>query len=188
VKGVTNSDGAEAAFDRSSVALVTSNGFAQSNVSTSFSISVGVVAGTGTAMETDYDYHTARHREDLMQAAALGRSAGERAIKRLHPKKKKTAQVPVVFDPRVARTLVQEFAGAINGAAIARGTSFLDKHMGKKVFAQGITIVDDPLIKRGLASEPFDGEGVQGKRRCPIEDGCLPHGCSICAPRSSWGW
>lgn len=173
VKGVTNSDGAEAAFDRSEAVLVTSNGFAQSTASTSFSLSVGVVAGSGTAMETDYDYTVARHAADIRDAATIGRSAGERAVKRLNPAKEKTAQVPVVFEPRVARSLLQEFAGAINGAAVARGSSFLDKYLGKQVFAKGISIIDDPFIRRGLASEPFDGEGVAGKKRALIEDGIL---------------
>ncbi len=173
VKSITNSDGAEAGYERSAVTLLTSNGFSGVFAGTSFSLSVSVVAGKGTGMETDFDYHTARHAEDLLSAAALGKNAGERAVKRLHPKKMGTGNFPVVFEPRVARGLLGCFAGAICGDAVARGTSFLKESLGKPVFARGITIIDDPLVKRGLASEPFDAEGVRGKKRALIEDGVL---------------
>ena len=102
---------------------------------------------------------------DLDAPEKIGTSAGERAVKRLNPRKVTTRKVPVVFDPRVAGSLVGHLSSAINGASIARGTSFLKDKLGEKIFADGITIIDDPLRKRGLRSHPFDAEGVAGKAR-----------------------
>lgn len=173
VKGVTNSEGAEAGWSLSRVHLAASNGFAGSYGVSRHSLSVSVLAGAGTAMETDYDFATGISASDLKDPAALGRSAGERAVRKLNPRKAATAQVPVVYDPRVSNGLVGSLAGAINGAAIARGTSFLKASMGQRVFAEGIAIVDDPLRQRGFRSKPFDGEGLATQRREPIADGVL---------------
>jgi len=173
VTGVTNSEGAEAGWSHARIALAATNGFASGYAVSSHSISAAVLAGTGTAMERDYDFATAVHGGDLAAAAMIGRNAGERAVRRLGARKMKTAQVPVVYDPRVSSGLVRHFAGAINGAAIARGTSFLKDRMGNTVFADGITIVDDPLRRRGLRSKPFDGEGIAAVRRSLIDRGRL---------------
>ncbi len=177
VNGVSNSSGAGAGWGRSGVALVTrpsdDGGFAGSYAGTSCSISCSVLAGDGTAMERDYDYTTARHGRDLEGAAAIGRRAGEKAVRRLHPRKVRSQAVPVVYDPRVSGGLVGHFASAISGTSIARGTSFLKNDMGRAVFAPGISIVDDPHMKRGLRSKPFDGEGVRNGRMMLIDDGRL---------------
>jgi PmbA protein len=124
-------------------------------------------------MERDYDFSSARHGADLERAADVGRRAGEKAVRRLNPRKVNSQSVPVVYDPRVSGGLVGHFAGAISGAAIARGTSFLKKAMGGEVFSRGISIVDDPHMKRGLRSKPFDGEGVKNRRMMLIEEGRL---------------
>ncbi|MBA4209785.1 MAG: modulator protein [Parvibaculum sp.] len=173
VKGVTNSSGAGASHGRSSVTLVTSAGFAGTYAGTSSSFSCSVLAGEGTGMERDYDFSNARHAADLDRAADVGRRAGENAVRRLNPRKVSSQSVPVVYDPRVSGGLVGHFAGAISGAAIARGTSFLKKSMGLPVFARNISIVDDPHMKRGHRSKPFDGEGVKNRRMMLIEDGIL---------------
>ena len=173
VPGVTNSEGAEASWGRSEVALAASNGFRQGYASSQWSTSVSVVAGEGTGMERDYDFTSAVHRADLEDAETLGRRAGEKAVKRLNPRKVETAKVPVVFDPRVANGLVGHLAGAINGASIARGISFLKDKLGDRVFAAGIDIVDDPHRRRGLRSRPFDGEGLANRRCLLVEDGVL---------------
>jgi PmbA protein len=173
VTGVTNSEGAEAGWSLSRVHLAISNGFAGSYGVSRHSLSVSVLAGEGTGMETDYDFATGISAADLTDPAALGRSAGERAVKKLNPRKAKTAQVPVVFDPRIAGGLVGSLAGAVNGAAIARGTSFLKDSMGKQIFAKGISIIDDPLRRRGLRSKPFDGEGLATAKRVVVDDGVL---------------
>jgi PmbA protein len=173
VPGVTNSEGAEAGWGRVDMALIGSNGFSGNFSLTRFGLSVSVIAGEGTEMERDYDYSSTVFGSDLTDAATLGKAAGERAVKRLHPRKVPTAKLPIIFDPRVSNGLVSHFTGAINGGSIARGTSFLKEQMGQKVFADGITIVDDPHRPRGLRSKPFDGEGVANHRRNLIEDGVL---------------
>lgn len=173
VKGVTNSEGAEAGWGRSDIALVASNGFAASYARTSHSLSVSVLAGEGAGMERDYDFTSAVHAGDLKSGAEIGRSAGERAVRRLNPRKGATATLPVVFDPRVSNGFVSGLAGAISGPSVARGTSFLRDKMGAQLFAPGIEIVDDPFLVRGLRSRPFDGEGVAPSRRAVIEDGKL---------------
>jgi PmbA protein len=173
VPGVTNSEGAEAGWSRSVIALAATNGFARSYAHSSHSVSASVLAGEGTAMERDYDYHSTVYRADLRDPAEIGRSAGERAVRRLGARKIKSARVPVVFDKRISGGLLRSLSGAINGAAIARGTSFLKDRMGQQVFAEGIQVIDDPHRPRGLRSKPFDGEGIANARRAVIEDGRL---------------
>lgn len=173
VAGVTNSEGAEAGWSRSRVSLVASNGFAGSYEGSGWSLSVSVLAGEGTGMERDYDFTSAVYGTELRQPEDVGRSAGERAVRRLGPRKVATAKLPVVFDPRVSGGLVGHFAGAVNGQAIARGTSFLKDRMDQPVFAPGVSVIDDPLRPRGLRSRPFDGEGLPARRRALVEDGVL---------------
>lgn len=173
VAGVTNSEGADAGFSRYTVALAASNGFAGQYSRTSHSISATALAGQGTGMERDYDYSSTVFLADLEDAAGIGRRAGEKAVARLNPSRPKTARIPVVYDPRVATSLLGHLTGAINGAAVARGTSFLRDKLGQRVMAAGLTIIDDPTRRRGLRSRPFDGEGMQGIRRNIVEDGIL---------------
>ncbi len=173
VEGVTNSEGAEAGWSRATVALAATNGFARRYATSSQSVAASVLAGEGTAMERDYDFHTAVYGGDLRTAAEIGRNAGERAVKRLGARKVETAQVPVVYDRRVAGGLLRHLAGAIGGPSVARGTSFLKDRLGERVFPKGIDIVDDPHRPRGLRSKPFDAEGVANARRMVVEDGVL---------------
>jgi PmbA protein len=153
--------------------MAASNGFAGTYSGSSHGVSVAVLAGEGTAMERDYDFSSAVHAADLADPEKVGRSAGERAVRRLGARKMPTAQVPVVFDPRVARGLVGHLIGAIAGPAIARGTSFLKDRLGERVFAEGITLIEDPHRARGLRSKPFDGEGIANRRRALVDNGIL---------------
>src|SRR5207302_11120622 len=173
VTGVTNSEGAEAGWGRSSIALAGSNGFAGFYSGSSQGVSASVIAGSGTGMERDYDYASAIHAADLRDPAEIGRSAGERAVKRLSAKKMPTCHCPVVFDPRVARSFISHLLGAISGPSIARGTSFLKDRLGDRIFPEAITIIDDPHRPRGLRSKPFDGEGIANRRRAIIDKGVL---------------
>jgi len=173
VEGVTNSEGAEAGWSRSEIALVTSAGFAGSYQRTSHSLGTSVLAGEGLGMERDYEFSTTVFGEDLEDPAQIGRRAGEKAVKRLNPRKAETGRLPVVFDPRVSRSFLGHLAGAISGPSIARGTSFLKECRDTAVFAAGIRIVDDPHRARGLRSKPFDGEGVANKQTDLVEDGVL---------------
>lgn len=173
VPGVTNSEGAQAGWSLTSVVLAATNGMARAYRRSGFSLSAAVVAGKGTAMERDYDYTSAVHLADLRAAPEIGRAAGERAVRRLNPRRAASAEVTVVFDPRVSSSLLGHLAGAINGASVARGTSFLKDKLGERIFAQGINVVDDPLRRRGLRSKPFDAEGVATGRRNVVDDGRL---------------
>lgn len=173
VKGVEQAEGASAGWGQGGVALATSNGFFGEYKSSSFSTSVSALAGTGLKMERDYDYSSAHHFNDLMSPNEIGKSAGERAIKRLGPKKVETTEVPIIFSPRVSNTLLGHLSGAINGRAIARGTSFLVDQLEKNIFKEGINIKDDPTQVKGLGSKPFDGEGIETRPHTFIENGLL---------------
>jgi PmbA protein len=173
VKGVSKSGGASASAGMGGMVLVTSHGFSGSYLGSRHSVSMQAIAGEGTGMETDYDFSSALHATDLDNPEKIGRTAGEKAVARLNPRKVSTRKVPVVFDWSIAGSIVGHLVGAINGSAIARKTSFLRDKMGERLFAAGINIIDDPLRKRGLRSRPFDAEGVAGKRMALIEDGVL---------------
>lgn len=173
VTGITNSEGAGAGWGSSTTALATSDGFAGSYTSTSFSVSCAVIGGEGETMERDYASHTARHLEDLEAPADIGTRAGERTIGRLNARKMKSCKTNVVYHPRVSSSLLGHLAGAITGASIARGTSFLREEMGQKIMSDSITICDDPLRQRGLRSAAFDGEGVVTQSFNPVVDGVL---------------
>lgn len=174
VKGITNSEGADASWGISTVTLVASNGFEHSYRTSGSSLSVSVIAGQGSdGMERDYDWSSAVWLSDLADPRSVGRKAGERAVRRLGARKVKTCKVPVVFESRVARGLVGTLCGAINGASVARGTSFLKDCLGKAVFAPGIQITEDPHRPRGLRSRPVDAEGLPTVRRSLVDDGIL---------------
>ena len=173
VPGVTNSEGASADWGRIEALIVTSAGFAGRSLRTSHSISATVLAGSGTAMQRDYEGHSAVHAADLDAPETVGRLAGERAVRRLNPTRPRTAKLPVLFDPRVAGSLVGHLSGAINGASVARGTTFLKDAMGTRIMPAGIMIHDDPRRRRGLRSRVFDGEGVPTRKLALVEDGVL---------------
>ena len=173
VKGVAKSGGASASAGIGGMVLVTSHGFRGAYLGSRHGISMTAIAGEGTGMERDYDYSSSLHAADLDSPEKIGRTAGERAVERLNPRKVSTRKVPVVFDPRISGSLVSHLASAANGASVARKTSFLRDKMGAKLFDDGIRIVDDPLRKRGLRSHPFDGEGVAHRRLALVDDGVL---------------
>lgn len=176
VTGVTNSSGAGASAGMGGLVLVTSHGFSGSYMATRFGRSVSAIAGEGTKMERDYDYDSRIYFDELRAADDIGRVAGERAVARINPRQVPTARnVTVVFDPRMARGFVGHIAGAINGASVARKTSFLREMMGKQIMKAGLSVTDDPLIVRGSSSRPFDGEGVSGGKLTMVEDGVLNH-------------
>ncbi|MBV8777143.1 MAG: TldD/PmbA family protein, partial [Alphaproteobacteria bacterium] len=173
VAGISNSEGADAGWGRSRVALVASNGFAGTYAGSSHGVSTSVIAGSGTAMERDYDFASAVYGADLRAPEEIGREAAERAIRRLGARKMPTGKVPVVFDPRVARSFISHLLGSISGPSIARGTSFLKDKLGEHIFPKGITVTEDPHKQRGLRSRPFDAEGLANRRHALIDNGVL---------------
>jgi PmbA protein len=187
VKDVSKSGSASASAGVGGMVLATSHGFQGAYLGSRHSISAMAIAGEGTGMERDYDYSSTLHAADLDKPETIGRSAGERAVARLNPRKVATQKVPVVFDPRVAGTIVGHLVSAVNGASIARKSSFLREKMGAKLFADGIRIIDDPLRKRGQRSRPFDAEGVAGKKLAIIDDGVLTTWLLDCATARELG-
>ena len=173
VAGVSNSEGAEASWGRGTFAVAASNGFAQTFSSSRHSISVAVLAGEGTAMERDFDFASAVYAEDMSPPEEIGLNAGKKAVARLNPRKANSSKVSVVYDWRVSSGIISHLASAINGSSIARGTTFLKDQLEKRIFPDSVTIVDDPLRRRGLKSKPFDGEGVATTRRNIIDSGRL---------------
>ncbi|MBT5187664.1 MAG: TldD/PmbA family protein [Kordiimonadaceae bacterium] len=171
--GISNSEGAGASASTGHICLANSDGFVGHYSSSNFGCSVSVIAGEGTSMERDYSWTSKRHFADMESPYKIAKEAAERTLKKLNPHKASTCEVPVVYDPRVSRTLIGHLAGAINGAGIARGTSFLIDMMEKQVFSSAINIIDNPHIARGPSSKPFDGEGVRNAALDIIKDGVL---------------
>jgi PmbA protein len=176
VAGITNSGGSGTSTSLYGLVLVTSRGFSGAYVGSRFGRGLSIIAGEGTLMERDYEGDSKVRYVDLDAAAELGRKAAERAVRKLNPRKAETGTgVTVIYDPRVARGMVGHLASAINGAAIARKSSFLRDRMGQQILRGGLTVTDDPQIFRGSSSRPFDGEGVKGERLVMVEDGVLKH-------------
>ena len=173
IPGITNSSGASAGASATTLALATSGGFAGAYRTTSYSCSAAVVAGDGSGMQRDHDWHGVRHFADLDAPGEIGRRAGERAVARLNPTRPKPGRYPVLFDPRVSASLLGHFSSAINAQSVARKTSFLRDRLNERVFGPGVTIIDDPLRPRGLRSRPFDAEGVRVGERPLVEGGVL---------------
>src|SRR5260221_667007 len=153
--------------------LVSSTGFHGSYLRSSQGISMTAISGDGTGMERDYDFTSAPHASDLASPESVGRKAGERTVARSNPRKVETCKVPVVYDPRVSGSLVGHLVGAINGASIARKTSFLKDRLGEQLFSKDIRIIDDPLRGRGFRSQTFDAEGVKVRKHALIDEGVL---------------
>ncbi|MEO6255277.1 MAG: metallopeptidase TldD-related protein [Sphingomicrobium sp.] len=173
VAGVTNSSGGSAAASASTLALATSAGFAGAFRATGYSRSAGVISGEGAGMQRDHAWHSARHLDDVDAAEDIGRLAGTRAVARLNSTRPKPGRMAVLFDPRVASSLLGHFAGAISGSSVARKSSFLQDKLGSQLFGAGVAIVDDPLRQRGLRSRPFDGEGLAVARTELVSGGVL---------------
>jgi PmbA protein len=187
VKGVTKSGGASASSGIGGMVLVTSTGFHGSYLRSSQGFSMTAISGEGTGMERDYDFSSAPHAADLDSPASVGKKAGERAVARVNPRKVETCKVPVVYDPRVSGSIVGHLVGAINGASIARKTSFLKDKLGQQLFPANIRIIDDPLRKRGLRSQAFDAEGVSVKKLALIDGGVLTSWLLDCATARELG-
>ncbi|MFZ2030989.1 MAG: metallopeptidase TldD-related protein, partial [Vitreimonas sp.] len=147
--------------------------FEGTETGTSFSLGTQPIAERGDDMERDYEYRTKRFFADLPSAEEIGRMAGERTAKRLGSRKLESTKAPVIFENRLAGRIISPVFGAISGSSVARGVSFLKDKLGKRVFAEGFRVHEDPFVKRGLASRPFDGEGGAVKPMTLIEDGVI---------------
>jgi PmbA protein len=173
VPGITNSEGADASASTHAMALATSHSFTGHYHGSRHAISLSLIAGSGASMQRDYDYAMTIHASDLPSPESIGVSAAERTLARMSPRKLPSQQAVIYFDPRVGKQFLSALAGAISGNAITRGTSFLKDSLGELVFSESITVTDDPLRPRGLASHPFDAEGVAATARDFIAGGVL---------------
>ena len=173
VKGITNSDGADASWGEGETLLMTSNGFFGSSKKSNHSVSVVVIAEKDGKMERDYDYSSKVFGKDLRNSNHIGIEAAKKTLARIGATKPLTGKYPVIFDPRVSRSIAGHFASAINGSAIARKTSFLKDMLNKQIANPAINIIDDPFLKRGLGSRLFDAEGLGSRKYTLIKDGVL---------------
>jgi PmbA protein len=173
VPKVTNSDGGSGSWSSSQWTMVTSGGFAGVHRASGFSIGASAIAGDADGMETGYDGRSVRWQADLPSPESLGAEAGRRAASRLGARKIASTTAPVIFENRLAGSLLSPLIGGISGPSIARGTSFLKDKLGQQLFAKGVVISDDPHRLRGLGSSPFDDEGVANGMRNLIDDGVL---------------
>ena len=173
VKGITNSDGADSSWGEGETLLMTSNGFFGSSKKSNHSVSVVVIAEKNGKMERDYDYSSKVYGEDLKDGEKIGREAAKKTLARIGAKKPVTGQYPVIFDPRVSRSMASHFASALNGSSIARKTSFLKDSLSHKIANESVTLIDDPFLKRGLGSRLFDAEGLGTSKHVLIKDGVL---------------
>jgi PmbA protein len=173
VKGITNSDGADASWGEGETLLMTSNGFFGSSKKSNHSVSVVVIAEKDGKMERDYDYSSKVFGKDLRNSNQIGIEAAKKTLARMGATKPLTGKYPVIFDPRVSRSIASHFASAINGSAIARKTSFLKDMLNKQIANPAINIIDDPFLKRGLGSRLFDAEGLGSRKYTLIKDGVL---------------
>ncbi len=173
VLGVTNSGGASAAWSASTWRMATSGGFAGHHRASAFSLSAQAIAGEGSGMEQGGEGRATRWADDLPAPQIIGAEAGRRAVASLGARKIASATAPVIFENRLASSLLGPLVGAISGPSVARGVSFLKDRLGAPLFAAGVTLTDDPHRARGLGSAPFDDEGVANMPMDIIADGVL---------------
>ena len=173
VPGVTNSQGASSSYSSSQWRLATSGGFCGLHRASGFSLSAATIAGEGSEMERGGDYRSVRWQADLPAPEEIGVEAGKRAVQRLGARKIASTTAPVIFENRLASSLIGPLISAISGASVARGVSFLKDRLGQQIFAHGVNLIDDPHVRRGLGSSPFDDEGVANGRTALIDDGVL---------------
>jgi PmbA protein len=173
VQGVTQVQGADAGYGRHGVHIAGTNGFSGGYERTSRSLSCVAIAGTGTGMERDHDGDWRVFQADLRAAGEIGQQAGARAVERLNARKPATGRYPVLFDERIASSLIGHLLGAANGTSVARGSSWLTGKIGERVLPKGLSLIEDPHRPRSSGSRPFDGEGLATHRRARVEDGVL---------------
>lgn len=173
VPGVTMSDGSGFSWSRRRSRVTASNGLSHLSLGTAFSAHASVIAGAGERKEAASASRDARWRGDLPALDEVGAEAGKSAAMKVGSRKIPTTRAPVVFDRRIAFAFLSPFLQAINGVAIARGTSFLKNHLNRSVFGSAISIVDNPSIPRALGSRVIDGDGIAARKRTIIDGGVL---------------
>jgi PmbA protein len=187
IPGVTKSDSSSASWSSAAWRMVTSEGFSGVHRASSFSIGASAIAGDGSGMERAGEGRQTRWQSDLPGPEEIGAEAGRRAVARLSPRKIASTTAPVIFENRLAASLLGPLIGAISGPSVARGVSFLKAHLGRQVFSKAITVTDDPHRIRGLGSSPFDDEGVANRPMALIDEGVLTTWLLNCASARQLG-
>ncbi len=170
---IKNSNGSSFSENKSNFIFANSDGFCDGYKSSSFAVFCEALAEENGSMERDYESSVGRFSNELDEPKKIGLLASEKACKRLNAKKIESGKMPIIFDKRVAKSLLSTFGSAISGSAFARGTSFLKDSLNKEIFNKDINIIDDPLIRRALGSQSFDGEGVKNTKIHLVENGIL---------------
>ena len=173
IDGVAQAEGANASWSTSAFSYATSHGFRDGWRASRHGLSVSAIAEKDGALERDYDYENTRYFKSLPDPEKIGRHAGTGAVARLGGRQIPSAALPIIFDERVAGSLLSTLLGAISGPAITRGVSFLKDELGKAIFAPHVQILEDPLLPRGDGSRPWDGEALNVQKRHIVEDGVL---------------
>lgn len=184
---ITNSEGASAGWSRSVETIAATNGFIGQSRRSGHSLGASVVASDDGPMERDYDHVTKIRAADLPDPAEIGKKAAERAARRINPTKVKSQSVPVVFDPRVAGSIIRHLISAISGPSVARGTTFLKDKLGTEIFAREISIIEEPMRPNGLRSRAFDDEGLPPAEGRLIDKGVLTTWLLDCASARQLG-
>ena len=170
---IANSEGASFDTNLSKTIFANSRGFASEYRSSSCSLSVVPIAKEGESMERDYWFSLARGFAGLEKPADIGRIAAQRALRRLGAVKVETQKVPVVFEPRTARTLLGNLFEAVHGESIYRHSSFLTGKLGEKIASDKLTVIDDGTLPGRFGCSPFDDEGVPTRRTVIVDKGVL---------------
>ena len=170
-KKITNSEGATRSFSKNTYNIINSKGFNAKYSKTFHSISSIAIAGSDTNMQRDYEYSAATHASDLLPAEEVGFLAAKRAASRLNSKKIKSCTLDVIFEPRVAKSILSSFCSCASGTSIARGTSFLNNQLNTSIFKKNINITNNPKLKRGIGSAPYDSSGIKTENISIIQDG-----------------
>lgn len=173
VAGISQVQSSAAAYGARQVHLAASNGFSGGYARTDRALSCVAIAGTGAGMERDYSGDSRIFQSDLRSPAELGLESATRALSRLDARKPPTGTYPVLFDERISSSLIGHLLSAINGAAVARGASWLRDAMGEQILPDHLTLIEDPHRPRAGASRPFDAEGLPTAKRTVIENGTL---------------
>ena len=173
VNGVTQVSAASASYGEREVFLAATNGFLGGYKRTDRGTSCVTIAGEGLGMERDYDSDVRIFQSDLRDPADIGRTAGERAVELLGARRPTTGQFPVLFDERISGSLIGHLLGAVNGAAVARGSSWLKDALGEQVLPDFMSVIEEPHRKRVSGSRPFDAEGLATNRRAIVDQGTL---------------
>ncbi len=170
---ITNSEGAEFSSQIGRVLYANSHDFYGEYQGSNFSLSVIPVASENGSMQRDYWYSSQRKFSRLESPQAVGEKAARRALRRLGARKIKTREVPVVFEPEIAASLLRNLSSALSGYSLYKGASFLIGKLGEKIASELATVIDDGTIPSALGSKPFDGEGLPTRKKTVVEKGVL---------------